>query len=245
MKRWIFTILLFLLLGAVLNVAVAWGALFAAELFYPNPMTGGNDGFRRSREYFATHHHHRDASEQEEAWIRATGWELPSPNDCSEAYLEVWEWRTTGMRRQGIYEAWRFRPGILTTGGWPKGSELAQRIEAGWPLPAVSGLCLDPRAPANRSYYGSLWLRRPPPTVNDPTPRHELLPFWPIWPGFAVNTLFYAIILWLLIPGPFVLRRHIRRKRGRCPKCGYDLRGQLPGAGCPECGWNRQPEAAE
>ena len=71
-----------------------------------------------------------------------------------------------------------------------------------------------------------------------------MLPVVPLWPGFAVNTLFYAIILWLLIPGPFVLRRVIRLKRGRCPKCGYDLRGQLPGAGsgCPECGWNRPPE---
>jgi hypothetical protein len=64
-----------------------------------------------------------------------------------------------------------------------------------------------------------------------------------MWPGFIINTLFYAIILWLLILGPFVLRRHIRRKRGQCPKCGYDLRG-IPGSGCPECGWNRQPEAA-
>jgi hypothetical protein len=74
----------------------------------------------------------------------------------------------------------------------------------------------------------------------------HVLPFDPIWPGFAVNTLFYAIILWLLIPGPFVLRRLIRVRRGRCPKCGYDLRGQPPevgaasGKGCPECGWRRE-----
>jgi hypothetical protein len=70
----------------------------------------------------------------------------------------------------------------------------------------------------------------------------NVLPLAIIWPGFVVNTLFYATVLWLLIPGPFVLRRMIRRRRRRCPKCGYDLRGQL-GAGCPECGWNRQPEA--
>lgn len=29
-----------------------------------------------------------------------------------------------------------------------------------------------------------------------------------------------------------------RRRRGHCPKCGYDLRHALD-AGCPECGWNR------
>ena len=35
-----------------------------------------------------------------------------------------------------------------------------------------------------------------------------------IWPGFAINTIFYAAILWLLVCGPFALRRHIRHKRG-------------------------------
>jgi len=34
-------------------------------------------------------------------------------------------------------------------------------------------------------------------------------------------------------------------KEGFCPTCGYDLRGAPSGGGgCPECGWNRQPEAA-
>jgi hypothetical protein len=36
--------------------------------------------------------------------------------------------------------------------------------------------------------------------------------------------------------------RRTRRESGRCPECGYDLRGELA-EGCPECGWNRQPEA--
>ena len=35
----------------------------------------------------------------------------------------------------------------------------------------------------------------------------------PIWPGFAINTIFFAATLWLLVCGPFALRRHIRRKR--------------------------------
>ncbi len=59
------------------------------------------------------------------------------------------------------------------------------------------------------------------------------LPLGPIWPGFAVNTLFYAAVLWLLIPGPFALRRLIRRQRGLCPKCGYPM-GES--SVCTECG---------
>ena len=61
----------------------------------------------------------------------------------------------------------------------------------------------------------------------------EFLPIRPLWPGFAVNTLFYAAVLWLLIPGPFVLRRVIRVKRGLCPACAYPM-GES--AVCSECG---------
>ena len=66
-------------------------------------------------------------------------------------------------------------------------------------------------------------------------PWRNKVPYYPIWPGFALNTLFYAVILWLPIRGPFVLRRHIRRKRGLCVACGYDLRHADHDA-CPECG---------
>ncbi len=61
------------------------------------------------------------------------------------------------------------------------------------------------------------------------------LPLRPILGGFLINTLFYAAILWPLICGPFVLRRLIRRKRGLCVACGYDLRHADHDA-CPECG---------
>ena len=59
------------------------------------------------------------------------------------------------------------------------------------------------------------------------------LPLRPIPVAFAFNTLVYAAVLWLLIPGPFVLRRFIRVKRGRCVKCGYPM-GES--AVCSECG---------
>ena len=69
------------------------------------------------------------------------------------------------------------------------------------------------------------------------------LPLGPIWPGFAANTLFYAAILWLLIPGPFVLRRVIRVRGGRCGACGYDLKGAEHDRACPECGGNVTAQA--
>jgi hypothetical protein len=60
-----------------------------------------------------------------------------------------------------------------------------------------------------------------------------LLPLCPLPRGFAVNTVSYAAILWLLICGPRALRRRLRIRRQRCPACGYPL-GTSPV--CTECG---------
>jgi hypothetical protein len=60
-----------------------------------------------------------------------------------------------------------------------------------------------------------------------------VLPTRPIWPGFAVNTLFYAAILWLLMFGQFAMRRAIRMRRGLCLACGYPI-GERDV--CTECG---------
>ena len=71
----------------------------------------------------------------------------------------------------------------------------------------------------------------------------QALPMRPIAAGFAINTVFYAAILGLpfVAVGQTCRRRRIRR--GRCVKCGYDLRGDHE-AGCPECGWNREKATA-
>jgi hypothetical protein len=59
------------------------------------------------------------------------------------------------------------------------------------------------------------------------------IPVHVLWPGFAINTLFYAGILWLIFAAPFALRRRRRIKRGLCPACAYPV-----GASdvCTECG---------
>ena len=71
----------------------------------------------------------------------------------------------------------------------------------------------------------------------------QLVPREILWVGFAINTTFYAAMLWLLTLGPFTMRRIIRRKRGHCINCGYDLRGDFS-VGCPECGWQRKENDA-
>ncbi|TVQ58055.1 MAG: hypothetical protein EA377_00400 [Phycisphaerales bacterium] len=61
----------------------------------------------------------------------------------------------------------------------------------------------------------------------------DCLPLRPIFPGFAINTLFYALLLWLLLFAPFAARRMIRCRRGLCAKCAYPV-GVSPV--CTECG---------
>ena len=41
-----------------------------------------------------------------------------------------------------------------------------------------------------------------------------------------------------------LLLRRKGRTEGICPKCAYDLRGDLS-SGCPECGWRRKEKDAE
>ena len=69
--------------------------------------------------------------------------------------------------------------------------------------------------------------------TNDPS---RAIPFEPIWPGLAINTVFYAAILWGLLATCLALRRLWRIGSGLCPKCAYDLRGSKDASACPECG---------
>ncbi len=73
------------------------------------------------------------------------------------------------------------------------------------------------------------------PIEFEPTNRFAL-PLLPLWPGFLLNTIFHAILMFALIRTPRVVRRALRRRGGRCVGCGYDRDGLDGGAACPECG---------
>lgn len=70
--------------------------------------------------------------------------------------------------------------------------------------------------------------------------RYRRIPLLPVWPGFLLNTLTYAGLAAFLWWVPGAARRTLRRRRGRCQRCGYDLRGSADGA-CPECGSAPRP----
>lgn len=93
-------------------------------------------------------------------------------------------------------------------------------VSAGWPARALAG----ERWSDSHIALG---------TSAQPIRPQRLLPLRPLWPGFAINTLVYGAVAWLLILAPGVLRRWSRRTRGQCERCGYPCGDSSV---CSECG---------
>ena len=114
--------------------------------------------------------------------------------------------------------------------------------DAGWPFSALSGrieLLSDDSVPLIRS-AGILSLHGRWSWKSSVV----LLPYRPHWIGFLLNTGLYGVGFWLLFSGLGAVHRRVRIRIGKCPKCGYDLRGDHA-AGCPECGWGRSGRASD
>jgi hypothetical protein len=113
----------------------------------------------------------------------------------------------------------------------------------GWPMLAAYYEIAAPDESGVYSVRGGMLVQKAPPVFKVSSLR--AIPFIPIWPGFALNTLFYAALAWGLWQLPLAIRRRRRRTTGRCVACGYDLKGLAVGAAgepghvCPECGGRR------
>ena len=76
-----------------------------------------------------------------------------------------------------------------------------------------------------------------PPDWVAPANNHwstsPLLPLKPVWPGFVVNWFVYTAATWLVVFSFPIARRVVRIRRHCCPSCGYPI-GTSPV--CTECG---------
>jgi hypothetical protein len=102
---------------------------------------------------------------------------------------------------------------FVTDGGWPT---LSLRGVTGGGSHDVISNCLSM-----------------PSAFRTATNRQRVLPINPIWTGFAINTIFYAAILWVLFFLPGKVKRTLRRRRGLCPSCAYPIGSSHI---CTECG---------
>ncbi len=229
MKRRLLIIATLLLAGAVVNVAVAWGCcVFSAR----GPMGSGN---------IKVHWDLVHPTTADLAWLDRKGWR-PRPQDDHFVYQAASREITGhGLTRKAFFEYAkpRVRSSGVRTGLTPV---FAIRNRAGWPLRSLYSEQWSTDPPGYQTYESKFAAATVPIKYQwhgsqqaDARP----LALWMIWPGFALNTVFWAVLLWLLICGPFVVprllrvRQALRVRRGLCPKCAYPM-GES--SVCTECG---------
>jgi hypothetical protein len=179
---------------------------------------------------------------------RASGWPLPVPADWpppNRVFLQesaVTSWSLAFHHVPPTAEE-PDPPAMLwshvITGGWPARALLLEQ-RSDHPQPAHA---YPPPRWVVCSWRGGLWRIRPETTrYDEPTLSivGEAYPWFPVWPGLAINTALCGAAWAGLILLPIVLARAIRRRglasRGLCPACRYDRRGLADSAPCPECG---------
>lgn len=227
----------FMLLGAMVNGAVAWGCVPLVEMNDRSPVCCQVadalmihammfQGFGST--FVATVSRHCDLSP-----ISLSPPELQRgicfhPRDHAWAALPSW-----GKRR--IIE---LSEDFQSTdfGGVSYWSQYVTLQARGWPM-----RCLW--AERRLSHNSGLWELLGGYSTRAPIatkPGHPLYlddratyPCQVWWPGFAINTTFYAAIFWLVFAAPGRVRCWRRIKRDLCPACAYPV-GKS--ATCTECG---------
>ena len=174
------------------------------------------------------------------AWLPATlGPDVPRSQD-SQRFLEriptsqpsTWAWFVT--RHHGVaHTTWIFRKGqvrddapqrpmpIGSRPSWAPIPDRGMRVDVhgyAWPWPALKAARFSPTGDDD-----FLSVRR---GVD--------LPVRPIYVGFIADIVFWAALSAAIGAALTRVRSALRRRRGRCSTCGYDLHGSL--GACPECG---------
>jgi hypothetical protein len=194
------TVLLYLLVGAAINLAVAWIAIICVKCVYFNDVPG-NYSYQWSR-YMK--------SCQSSVTVEQLG--------KSVFYEEI----------------------ILTGKCTCEGVEVIFDYSSGWPYLAVNGQDWRVKDKAgNWVRVSRYWYSLDATVVSRFAKRDALIgiPMNPLWPGFMLNSVLYAVVAFIAIRAAKKAKRGIRLLQSKCPACGY-----LCNAGiCPECGRQIMP----
>ncbi len=220
-------IILFLVLGAIVNVAVAWGCAMQLP-----PDLGSPDSVQASTEHTEVTLRRQFGDVRIAADVRkiyAMHFMAVSWNELAEAL----PWGSPFRDPAWVDEEVRSRLGA-------REGQFFEHLH-GWPMLSMHGratMIFPPNTAAAPPHVQWEGLYEIVPLTNE----YRLLPLRPIWPGVLFNTCLYAAMLAFLVYAPGSIRRTLRRRRGQCVTCGYDRRGN-PCGSCPECGRDVASEA--
>ena len=223
LKRPLLIIVIFLLLGAVVNVAVAWG--LAVSVVGRARFEEGAKVQSHDEKLFAMRLSYLGV--RVDSLFRTRSVDSPGGSDLWNEPLPTW---TKALTPSAEYAAGQ----RSAESRWDKSyglPMLAMRrtywmyFQGSRPHPIRDGVVVE---------SDSLGLPRIPSRRRTSAAR---TPLRPIWPGFIANTIFYAAIMWLLICGLPSLAvgglARLRVRRSLCPKCAYPI-GES--SVCTECG---------
>jgi len=225
--RWVRLILVLLLIGAVINVAVAWGCAWRMD-----PNSGvlargvlnspkGTWYVGRLSRVGATRYSSQWRSDfkREDEFIPNDG---QSPRSIAPEWidLESSDSIPTGQANLKV----RF----VETFGLPLNSLWCERRQTSI---VVSSLVNRPAKPVSETAVCAWNLPRERVSFMFA----KALPLGVRWPEFVINTMVYAIVCGMVIVPVEAAWRNRRRRQRRCLHCGYDLCAATS-ATCPECG---------
>lgn len=248
MRRLVLLLLLVLLLGATINLVVAW--ICAWRGFFSCGAGKQTSDMAVVVREAAAGVSALESKDQE--WLRANNFQVRGKQQMETVTIA-----TFGHERCEF---------CLWHGG-STGSFVVDRIEAGWPMRSfvgdewLAGQYGDVQnswTESNVSVFSVFGMRlalsiRPSITpamiVNSASIPYAkssmlVLPIRPLWPGFIANTIAYAALALVMLRGMRWSRLAYRRWRGNCLCCGYSLIGNASGQ-CPECGTATRSAAQE
>ncbi|MCL4199365.1 MAG: hypothetical protein KJZ69_17880 [Phycisphaerales bacterium] len=208
MLKYVRRIIVFLVLGAIVNLSLAFIFVF----IHGSVADSGN--------YF------RCEKDGRRGMIRVT-------TRFGYTYVANCGWMQSHFQVFPIYSGRQWWPGEpgrnveahLAT-GWPVPC-LAATVSIDVPTAQIAGQTRNVRVSSGVLWEPEALKMLPPDTIP------MILPYRPLWTGVVVNTLVFAMTFSLLVYGPRQIRTRMYRGRGGCPACGYP-RGTSPV--CTECG---------
>ena len=211
MHAWLRRLALFVTAGAVINVGVAWACASQQPTWRRQVTESPPAGYALEFEQFL-----RSRLTFREVFPQLL-------RRCGRISI-----RATGWRANLHY-------GDAAWGSAPQLTLEVRRLVAGWPFPSLAGEHHWIRYPASQehAYFGAIPFGDPKPASGNGAVPFSFLPFRPLPAGFAANLLLYTLIIWSLWLSALTLRRALRRRRNRCPACGYPVGSS---SFCTECG---------